>query len=385
MVPIQYNVRSLFVRKVTTLATAFGIALVVFVAAGSLMLGEGVSRAVETGSRDDTAIILRKGSDAELSSTLSNDILGLFRGHPQVSQAAGGGVIGEIVVVITADRSDGSGISNVLVRGTPPEGFAFRPEIRITKGRAPKPGTNEVVVGEQIAGRFKGVGMGGQFELRRNRPLIVVGEFATTGTNGSEVIGDLDVIRRAVGRESIVSSARVRLTDNSAFDAYRAAIEADKRFSAKVMRESDYFKKVAGQTSGFLLMLGGGIAFMFSIAAMLGAAITMNGAVAHRTREIGTLRALGFSRFAILFAFLLEAALLAAIGGGIGTLGAFFLSFLTFPVMNFQTFSEIVIGFPITGGLVIQTLIISVGMGLLGGLAPAIRAARIAPVEAMRG
>ncbi|MGE3456185.1 MAG: ABC transporter permease, partial [Kofleriaceae bacterium] len=257
MVPIQYNVRSLFVRKVTTFATAFGIALVVFVAAGSLMLGEGVSRAVETGSRDDTAIILRKGSDAELSSTLSNDILGLFRGHPQVSQAAGGGVIGEIVVIITADRVDGSGISNVLVRGTPPEGFAFRPEIKITKGRAPKPGTNEVVVGEQIAGRFKGVAMGGQFELRRNRPLLVVGEFTTTGTNGSEVIGDLDVIRRAVGRESIVSSARVRLTDKNAFDAYRAVIEADKRFSAKVMRESDYFKKVAGQTSGFLLMLGG--------------------------------------------------------------------------------------------------------------------------------
>ncbi|MGE0547408.1 MAG: ABC transporter permease [Kofleriaceae bacterium] len=385
MVPIQYNVRSLFVRKVTTFATAFGIALVVFVAAGSLMLGEGVSRAVETGSRDDTAIILRKGSDAELSSTLSNDILGLFRGHPQVSQAAGGGVIGEIVVIITADRVDGSGISNVLVRGTPPEGFAFRPEIKITKGRAPKPGTNEVVVGEQIAGRFKGVAMGGQFELRRNRPLLVVGEFTTTGTNGSEVIGDLDVIRRAVGRESIVSSARVRLTDKNAFDAYRAVIEADKRFSAKVMRESDYFKKVAGQTSGFLLMLGGGIAFMFSIAAMLGAAITMNGAVAHRTREIGTLRALGFSRFAILFAFLLEAMLLAALGGGIGTLCAFLLSFLSFPIMNFQTFSEIVIGFPITGGLIIQTLIFSVGMGLIGGLAPAIRASRIAPVEAMRG
>ncbi|MGE3459948.1 MAG: ABC transporter permease, partial [Kofleriaceae bacterium] len=133
------------------------------------------------------------------------------------------------------------------------------------------------------------------------------------------------------------------------------------------------------------LMLGGGIAFMFSIAAMLGAAITMNGAVAHRTREIGTLLALGFSRFAILFAFLLEAMLLAALGGGIGTLCAFLLSFLSFPIMNFQTFSEIVIGFPITGGLIIQTLIFSVGMGLIGGLAPAIRASRIAPVEAMRG
>ena len=121
MVPIQYNVRSLLVRKITTIATAMGIALVVFVFAASLMMCEGVNRALATNARSDTAIILRKGSDAELSSTISNDFLGLFRGQPQVSQAAGGGVIGEIVVIITADRVDGSGISNVLIRGMPAE------------------------------------------------------------------------------------------------------------------------------------------------------------------------------------------------------------------------------------------------------------------------
>jgi putative ABC transport system permease protein len=383
MVPVQYNARSLMVRKVTTVATALGIALVVFVFAAALMLGEGVNQALATAGRTDNVIILRKGSDAELSSAIANEYLGLFRGPAQVSQA--GGVIGEIVVVITAEHADGSGVSNVLVRGTPPDGIAFRPEIKITRGRAPKPGTNEVVVGRAISGRFKGMTPGQRFELRRNRPLEVVGEIeAGASSYESEVWGDLDVIRRALGRDAVVSSVRVRLNNPAEFDAYRELIETDKRFSMKVMREADYYEKQSQQTSGFLKGMGLTIAIMFSIAAMLGAAITMNGAVAHRTREIGTLRALGFSRLSILASFLGEAMALAVLGGVVGSVLVMALSLVSFPVMNFQTFSEIVIRFRATPAVFVQALVFSGVMGLIGGLFPAIRASRVSPIEAMR-
>jgi putative ABC transport system permease protein len=384
MVPIQYNVRSLFVRKITTIATALGIALVVFVFAGTLMLKHGIQQALATNARSDTAIILRKGSDAELASTISQDLLGLFRGPAQVSQT-GGGVIGELVVIITADRTDGSGISNLLIRGTPPEGMAFRPEVKIISGRAPAPGTNEVIVGKGISGRFKGVAPGQSFDVRRNRPLVVVGEFTAEGSSfEAEVLGDLDVIRRSLGREGVVSSARVRLSDPNAFEAYRATIEADKRFSMKVMRETDYFEKSSQETSKFLTWLGIALSIFVSIAAMLLAAITMNGAVANRSREIGTLRALGFSRFGILSSFLLEAIVLALIGGAVGLLGALALSAVDIPVMNFATFSEIVIAFRTSPGVIAWALGLSIVMGLVGGLIPAIRASRVSPVEAMR-
>jgi putative ABC transport system permease protein len=384
MVPVQYNARSLFVRKVTTFATAFGIALVVVVFAGALMIGD-VSRVLAAAGRPDTVIILRKGSDAELSSAIGNDYLGLFRGPAQVSQA--GGAIGEIIVVVIADHIDGSGSSNVLVRGTPAEGIAFRPEIKVVSGRAPKPGTSEVMVGSGIAGRFHGLAIGGSLDLRRNRPLSVVGVFSADGASyESEVWGDLDYVRNALGREAVVSSVRVRLNSPADFDAYRQTIETDKRFSMKVMRESDYNEKQSQQTASFLKFLGIVVAVLFSIAAMLGAAITMNGAVAHRTREIGTLRALGFSRSAILTSFLIEAIVLAAIGGLIGSAIVLLLStFVSIPVINFQTFSEIVIRLHASPEVFAKALIFSGVMGLIGGLFPAIRASRVSPIEAMRG
>ncbi len=388
MVPLRYNIRSLLVRRVTTFATAFGIALVVFVFAAAMMLGEGVNRALATSGRADTAIVLRKGSDNELSSTLNGEQLNTLRGNSAVaSSAPEGGVIGEVILVITQELADGSGtISNVLVRGMPGGGMKFRPEAAIVSGRAPAPGTNEVIVGRGINGRFKGMSTGQSFDVRRNRPLTVVGVFATDGSSyESEVWGDLDSIRAAVGRQATISSARVRLTSASAFDTYRAAIEADKRLNVKVMREDDYYKKASEQTAGFLSIMGLVIAVLFSIAAMIGAAITMNGAVANRTKEIGTLRALGFSRISILTSFVFEAMFLGIIGGAVGVVLVQILALVSFPVMNFQTFSEIVISFHATPGIVIGALVFSIVMGLLGGLAPAIRAARISPVEAMRG
>ena len=384
MVPVQYNVRSLFVRKVTTTVTAVGIGLVVFVFAGALMLREGVNHALGATGRPDVAVVIRKGSDNELSSAITNADLDRLKGHTGV--AANGGVIGEVVVVIAGERADGSGaISNVLVRGTPAEGFTFRPEVKVIEGRLPKPGGGEVIVGKAIAGRFNGLSVGGTFDLRHNRPLQVVGVFEADGASyESEVWGDVDYIRHALGREAGVSSARVHFNSPSDFDSYRSEIEADKTMAMKVTREADYLRKQGESTGSFLSGMGMAFAIMFSLAAMLGAAITMNGAVANRSREIGTLRALGFSRFSILTSFVLEALVLAIIGGLLGSVCVLALTFVKVPVMNFQTFSEIVIQFHAAPSVFVKALVFSGVMGLIGGLIPAIRAARVSPVEAMR-
>ena len=385
MVPFRYNTRSLLVRKVTTIVTAVGIAMTVFVFAAALMLGEGVTKALAASGRPDTVIVLRKGSDAELPSALSSDNIAKLKRSEVAQTSDSSGVIAEIVIVVTADLAEGEGISNVLIRGTPADGIKFRPEIKIVSGRLPAPGTNEAIVGKAIAGRFKGVALGQSFDLRRNRPLTIVGVFSAEGSSyESEVWGDVDVIRTSLGRGSVVSSARVRLTSPDQFNNYRLALEGDKQLNVKVMREADYYAKQSEQTGGFLKMLGFIAAFLFAVAAMIGAAITMNGAVAHRSKEIGTLRALGFSRFAILVSFLLEAILLAIIGGLIGLACVMAMTLVKFPVMNFQTFSEIVIGFRATGGVVVASLVFSLFMGILGGMFPAIRASRVSPVEAMR-
>ena len=385
MVPFRYNVRSLLVRKVTTAATAIGIAAVVFVLGASRMMIEGVQRALDTSGRPDTAIVLRKGSDNELSSGITNEDLSLLRGATGIrTTEVGGGVIGEIVVVLTMPLvDDPEKISNVTLRGMPAEGMQFRPEAKIVPGgRAPKPGTNEVVIGKAISGRFVGMAPGKSFDLRRNRPLVVVGEFETDGSSyESEVWGDLDVIRNALGRSAVVSSARVRV-DN--FAAFRASLDADKRYGLMAQSEPQYYSRLGNQTQDFFSRIGWVIAILFSLAAMLGAAITMNGAVAHRTKEIGTLRALGFSRFAILTSFVLEAMLLAAIGGVIGTAAVMVLGLFEIGLMNWNTFAELMIRFTATPGVIFSALGFSMVMGLVGGLFPAIRASRVSPVEAMR-
>ena len=388
MVPIRYNLRSLVVRKWTTILTAIGIALVVFVFGLAMMLGQGVTRAMTSSGEAGNAIVLRSGSDNELSSRLDATVVGLIRERAEVAPAAAGAdnVIGEVVVVVTADKADGSGSTNVTIRGMPPQGMPFRPSFHLGSGRMPAPGTAEVLVGNGIKGRFKGLGVGQSYELRRNRPLQVVGTF-TAGESSyeSEVWADADVLRTSLGREGSVSSIRVKLGADSKLASFKAALEADKRQGVKVMGEREYYKKQSEGTSSFLTFITGFFAVLVSLAAMIGAAITMNSAVANRSREIGTLRALGFSRWSILVSFIIEALMLAILGGIVGLLGVFGISLMTFSIMNFQTFSQIVIALKATPSVLITSMIFAGAMGLIGGMIPAIRASRVSPVEAMRG
>jgi len=392
MVPLRYNIRSLFVRKVTTFATALGIAMVVFVLAGALMLNEGVNRAVQASARPDNVIVLRKGSDNELSSGFPQSNLAILTSPSQVAKGAGS-VIGEIVVVVTAQRNGGDegAISNITIRGMPEAGKTFH-DVKLVSGAWPKPGTDEAIIGRAIDGRFldpsgsgKPIETGNSIDLKRNRPLRIVGVFEASGsTYEAEVWGDVDVIRKHLGREGILSSARVRLSSPADYDAYKDILERDPQLSVKVSREADYLSSQSEGVAGLLSGLGIVIAILFSLAAMIGAAITMNAAVANRSREIGTLRALGFGKLAILTSFLFEAILLSVLGAVIGCVLVMVLTQFRFAVMNFQTFSEIVITFAASPAVFIVALIASIGMGLIGGLAPAIRAARVSPIEAMR-
>ncbi len=387
MIPIRYNLRSLAVRKATTLATALGIALVVFVLAAALMLSAGIKRTLATSGSDDVAIVLRKGSDNELGSTIEDAQVGLVKSMPGVKVANNVPVgIGEVIVVGAMEKLGANGVTNVQIRGVPDNVMAFRPSVHIVAGRAPHPGSDEVIVGQRIRGRFKGTDLDQSFEIKKNRPVKVVGAFEDGGSSyESEVWADLDTLKSSYGREGIVSSVRVRLESPAKFDAFQAAVEADKRLGLQAQRELKYYEKQSEGTSLFIGVVGWLIAFFFSIGAMIGATITMYGAVANRQREIGTLRALGFSRWSILVSFILESLVLAIGGGLVGIAASLGMGTVRFSMMNFASWSEIVFTFDPTPTILITAFCAAGGMGFLGGFFPAVRASRVSPIAAMRG
>jgi putative ABC transport system permease protein len=387
MIPIRYNVRSLTVRKTTTIATALGVGLVVFVLASALMLSAGIKKTLGVSGQDDVGIVLRKGSDAELGSVLDTASVNTIVGGPGVKRDEAGKPMGtgEIIVVGALEKIGASGVANVQIRGVTPESLKFRPHQRIVAGRQAKPGSDEVIVGERIRGRFRGTQLGETFDLRKNRPVTVVGVFSDDGSScESEVWVDLDTLRAAYGRAGSISSVRVRLDSPAAFDLFKAAMEGEKQYGYLALREKEYLDRQSQGTSLFIGVMGTLISIFFAMGAMIGATITMYAAVANRTREIGTLRALGFSRGSILLSFLLEAVVLALAGGAVGALASLGMGFVHFSMLNFASWSEIVFGFEPTGGIMLTALGLAMGMGLVGGFFPALAASRVSPVAAMR-
>lgn len=384
MIPIKYNVRSLTVRKATTLATAFGIALVVFVLSASLMLSAGINKTFAASGRNDVAVVLRRGSDNEMSSALENKDVSLVSAGPGIRKDMGAS--GEVIMVLAMEKVGAPGVSNVQVRGVTESAMKFRPEMKLVEGRAPAPGRDEVMIGRAIRGRFKDVDLGKKFELRKNRPVTVVGVFTAEGSSTeSEIWCDLDVLRAAFGREGGVSSVRVKLESPAAFDGFKLSMESDKQNGFLAMRETDYVKKQSEDTAMFIGVIGTLISVFFAVGAMIGAMITMYAAVANRQREIGTLRALGFSRRSILFSFLVESMTLALFGGAVGAACAMLMKFVKFSMMNFASWSEVVFTFEPTPQVLVTALVFAGTMGFAGGFFPAVRAARVSPVKAMRG
>jgi putative ABC transport system permease protein len=387
MIPISYNIRSLAVRKTTTIATAAGIGLVVFVLSSVLMLGDGIERTMGASGSDKIAIVIRKGSDAEMSSSIRTPDVPLVTADRAVARRPDGqpDAVAEVVVVISLDKVGTDGVSNALVRGITDDVWAFRPDVRVVEGRKPRPGADEAVIGRAIRGRFKGLELGQSVELRKNQRLKVVGILEADGSSyESEVWADRDTVAQAFGREGYVQSIRVRLSTPSKLKSFERAVESNRRLGLEVYGEPQFFEKASEGTALFIRALGIVIAVFFSIGAMIGAMITMYAAVAGRKREIATLRALGFSKFSIMLSFVLEAISLALVGGAFGAAASMLMIFVRPSMINMATWSEIVFKFTPTVEILVTSLIFAGAMGLFGGLLPAIRAARMPLIQAMR-
>ena len=384
-IPLSYSFRNLWTRRLTTIFTASGMALVVFVFASILMLSEGLKKTlVETGSYDNV-VVIRKAAGAEVQSSLDHQAASLVETQPEIATGTDGRKLAarELVVLINLQKRGSTKPGQVVIRGITENSFILRPQVRLVKGRLPRPGSSELVTGMSIAERFRGGGLGETLRFSM-RDWNVVGVFdaGNTGFN-SEIWGDVDQLMQSF-RRPVFSSIIFRLRDPSEFGKVKARIEQDPRLTLEAKRETKYYADQSEMMAKFLRILGISLTLIFSIGAVIGAMITMYASVSNRTSEIGTLRALGFQRRNILYSFIAEAMLLGLTGGGIGLFFASFLQLFTISTLNFQTFSELAFSFTLSFEIVWQSLLFSLIMGLVGGVLPAFRAARMNIVEALR-
>ena len=384
-IPISYSLRNLTTRKVTTALTAGGMALVVFVFATVLMLEEGLrSTLVGTGSFDNV-VITRRSAGTEVQSAVDRQQARVVETQPEVALGPEGErlVSKETVVLMSLDKRGTSEPSNVVIRGIGPQGLALRPQVKLVAGRLFRPGSSEIIAGRAIGERFKGAGIGERLRFGM-REWTVVGHFEAGGSGfDSEIWGDAEQLMQAFRRTSY-SSLVLRLTDASGFAALKAQLEADPRLTVEAKRESVFYAEQSQALATFIRVLGMTLSIIFSTGAVIGAMITMYAAVANRTAEIGTLRALGFRSRSILWAFLLEALLLGALGGALGLALASLMQQVSFSTMNFQTFSELSFSFTLNLRIALASMAFALLMGLLGGFLPAVRAARLRIVDALR-
>ncbi len=384
--PLSYSLRNLWTRKLTTLLTAGGMALVVFVFAAVLMLEAGLNHTLVDTGNVENVIAIRKGAGAEIQSGILRPAAGLIESQPQVETGPDGAPLSskETVVLISLQKRSDDKPSNVTARGVGMLAFNLRPQIRIAAGRVFRPGSHELVVGKSIASKFQGAGLGEVIHFAGGN-WNVVGIIDSDGSGfDSEIWGDAEQLMPAFRRQSVFSSMVVKLADPSTFDAFKHAIESDPRLTVEVKRERQFYADQSEAMATFIRVLGMTLTAIFSIGAIIGAMITMYSAVANRTGEIGTLRALGFRRSAVMGAFLVESLLQALVGGIIGLFMASFMQLVTVSTMNFQSFAELAFGFTMTPGIIIKTLLFSLLMGLIGGFMPAARAAGMNIVTALR-
>jgi ABC-type antimicrobial peptide transport system permease subunit len=383
-VPFSYSLRNLWTRRITTFLTASGMALVVFVFAAILMLAEGLQKTlVQTGSPDN-AVVLRKGSTSEVDSGIDRGQAAVVETLDAISVDAGGGpfMAKEVVILITLPKKRG-GSSNVIIRGIGEASMALRPQVKVVQGRMPRFGVSEMIVGVSLAKRFSGLQVGDTLCCGlRNWRVVGMMDAGNTAFS-SEIWADADQIMQSF-RRPVYSSLIFKLTDTDLFDSVKSFIENDPRLTLQAKRETVFYLDQSEMMAKFLRILGISLTVIFSLGAMIGAMITMYAAVANRTAEIGTLRALGFQRRAILASFLMESLLLGFIGGCAGLFFASFMQVLSISTVNFQTFSELAFRFALTPGIIVQSLVFSLIMGLVGGFLPAIRASRMNIVEALR-
>jgi len=364
----------------------FGVSLVVFVFTAVLMMAYGIQKTLVATGNEDNVIVLRKSANAEISSIIDGDTQNIIRALPFIKTTNEGKQIisYEPVVIINLDKK-GGGLSNITVRGVSPEITNLRPQVKLTEGRMFKWGSRELITGPSISKNFIGADIGDKVKFAGDE-WTIVGKFISGGSGfDSEFWGDSKQLLNAFNRGNTVSTVTLKLDDKNNFEKFKTAFDSDKRlkqFEPKI--EKKFFEEQSELMANFIKILGIFITIIFSLGATIGAMITMYAAVANRTREIGTLRSLGFKRRSILVVFLFESVLISLVGGIIGIFFASGLQFFTISTLNFASFSELSFSFAITPDIIIGSLIFACVMGIFGGFFPSIRAARMNIINALR-
>jgi putative ABC transport system permease protein len=383
-IPFMYVLKNVVARRLTAGLTALGMALVVYVFATAMMLTEGLRKTLVDSGSYDNAMVIRRSAQTEVQSDLGRDQAAIVEASPEIASRSGEPLVSkESLVLMTLTKRGTIKPANVTLRGVSPNGLLLRPQVRVLKGRFFQFGTSEIIAGRKIAERFVGAGLGERLRFGL-REWTVTGIYDAGNTAfGSEIWGDAEQFMQAFRRQTY-SSVLFKLADPRAFDIVKRRLEADSRLKVDVKREPEFYAEQSWQLATFLRLLGIALSTIFSIGAIIGAMITMYAAVANRTREIGTLRAIGFRRWAILLAFMLEALALGCLGGILGLIPASAMQWLTISTMNFQTFSELAFSFTLTPAIIVQSLVFGVVMGFIGGFLPAVRAARMKIVDSLR-
>jgi len=385
VVPLSYSARNLANRRLTTLLTAGGMALVVFVFTAVQMLDAGLKKTLVATGSPENVMATRKGAESEVVSGVDRQQANLLETLPELAPGPDGRplVSKETVTLVNLRKRGSDRPSNVVVRGMAGEGLVLRPEVRLVAGRMFQPGASEIVAGARIAERFTGAGLGERLRFG-GREWRVVGVFDAGGSGyDSEIWGDVDQLMQAF-RRPVFSSVIARLQDPAALPRLKEALESDPRLTVQLKREDQFYADQSQALSNFIGYLGLTLSVIFSLGAMIGAMITMYASVANRTAEIGTLRALGFRRRSILGAFLAEALLLGGLGGVLGIATASLMHFLTFSTTNFQSFADLSFSFTLTPLIALKAMAFALVMGFIGGVLPAARAARLNIVDALR-
>jgi putative ABC transport system permease protein len=386
MVITLIYIRSLPQRFGASLASAVGVAGVVAVMVAVLSIGEGFRETLKNTGSPDSVLVLRSGSDTELSSVLSLDATRIIANGPGLAQTATGPVASAEVFAIVdlLKRSTGTK-ANVPLRGVQSAAFDVRRRVKIIEGRPFEPGKNEIIAGSGARAQFSGVDLGSTLRLGEVQ-WTVVGIFAAEGSaSESELWCDVKVLQPAYRRGGSFQSVYARLESPEQFDTFKDALMDDPRLGVKVVREQDFYAAQSQMLSGIVMGLGSLVTIIMGVGAIFGALNTMYSAVASRAREIATLRALGFGSVPVVLSVLAESLVLSLAGGLIGGLGAYFaFNGYQAATLNWQSFSQVVFSFRVTPGLMLAGLAASLIMGLLGGLLPAVRAARLPIATALR-
>lgn len=381
-----FGLRTIPERKGSAIAAMFGIAGVVAVFVGVLSIAQGFRHAVTATGREDIAIVLRDGANNEMSSGLGRDEARIIKDAPGVARENGTAVASaELFVIIDVPKRSTGTDANVPFRGIEPAASAVRGDVKLVQGRMFERGHNEVIAGVAAAREFAGLDAGKTIKLGRTE-WKVVGLFSAGGGVGeSELWTDATVLQEAYQRGDSYQSVYARLESPAKFQEFKDSLTSNPQLKVKVVRQAEFYSEQSSLTTDFITGIGTVIALMMALGALLGALNTMYSAVASRGREIATLRALGFGAAPVVCSVLIESLVLALAGGILGGLGAY-LAFDGYgaATINFQTFSQIAFAFAVTPQLLLNAIILAAAIGLLGGLFPAWRAARLPIAAALR-